>query len=153
MTQVRNTVSGVLCLLTLLTGRTDDTAKPELSMPVFPAIQSGNDQQETVIREVNQNELQPMIETCQRPVLVGSSLLFGCSRCDDMRSPIRKKAETEGPHQAAEDPDDQPEESGAVVPFSLVCDLSGCVCGPAEHRCCSVAHTNCLHRPGPYRSH
>lgn len=80
------------CLLVTLSGCADDAATTNLSMPVFPPMQSVKGQPEAAIREVSGDELQELFETCQRPVLVEFSVLSGCYRCDHMRSPIRQKA-------------------------------------------------------------
>lgn len=84
--------TGLSCLLMPLSGCADEAATHDLSMPVLPSASSVNDPPEAIIREVGKDELRKLVETSQRPVLVEFSVLSGCYRCDDMRSPIRQKA-------------------------------------------------------------
>ncbi len=51
-----------------------------------------SDRSEPAICEVNRDELHVLVTTSKRPLLVEFSVLSGCYRCDDMRSPIRQKA-------------------------------------------------------------
>ncbi|APZ94876.1 thioredoxin domain-containing protein [Fuerstiella marisgermanici] len=84
--------TGLSCLLLLLSGCADEAATDDLSMPVLPSVSSVSDPPEAVIREVGKDELRELVDTSERPVLVEFSVLSGCYRCDDMRSPIRQKA-------------------------------------------------------------
>lgn len=79
------------CLLIIVSGCADDAATTGLSTPVFPSVQFAAIHPEAAIREVNRRELQQLVATSQRPVLVEFSVLSDCYRCDDMRSPIRQK--------------------------------------------------------------
>ena len=47
---------------------------------------------EVEVPEVDSIELQSLITSNARPLLVEFSVLSGCYRCDQMRSPIRRKA-------------------------------------------------------------
>jgi thioredoxin-like negative regulator of GroEL len=44
------------------------------------------------IRSVNSAELRALVADADRPVLVEFSVLSGCYRCNDLRSPIRQRA-------------------------------------------------------------
>ena len=46
---------------------------------------------ESALREVSRDELQQLVQSSDRPVLVEFSVLSGCYRCNDMQSPIRQK--------------------------------------------------------------
>ncbi len=67
-----------------LSGCAEDTPSPS------PSVRS--DAAESRIRSVNSAELRDLVATSDRPLLVEFSVLSGCYRCDDMRSPIRQKA-------------------------------------------------------------
>ena len=60
--------------------------------PSSPRPQSQHSSSRFEIRNVNTAELRALIENADRPVLVEFSVLSGCPRCDDMRTPIRQKA-------------------------------------------------------------
>ena len=47
---------------------------------------------ELEIRTVESPELDSLVANADRPLLVEFSVLSGCYRCDNMRSPIRRKA-------------------------------------------------------------
>ena len=84
----------LVCLLltsVMLTGCADDGPTNGASLPGMIS-ELTPPHSEASIREVNRDELQTLIENSERPVLVEFSVLSGCYRCDDMRSPIRQKA-------------------------------------------------------------
>ena len=75
----------------LLTGCAEEQAADVPSLPLMISDLTPS-QPAASIREVNRDELQQLITSSERPVLVEFSVLSGCYRCDDMRSPIRQKA-------------------------------------------------------------
>lgn len=83
--------ASLLLTSAILTGCADDETA---NVPPLPAMISELTpaQPEAAVREVNRDELQQLISSSDRPVLVEFSVLSGCYRCDDMRSPIRQKA-------------------------------------------------------------
>lgn len=92
--RLMKTWRGSVCLLLTslsLTGCTDTGPTNVASLPVMISELTPS-HPEASIREVNRDELQTLLETSERPVLVEFSVLSGCYRCDDMRSPIRQKA-------------------------------------------------------------
>ena len=70
-------------------GCSDDTSSPP---PIFPSSLLQSSTSEAEIPEVDSDELRTLVATAEKPVLVEFSVLSGCYRCDDMRSPIRRKA-------------------------------------------------------------
>ncbi len=60
--------------------------------PSSPVPRGQHSSSEFKIRNVNSAELHALVESADRPVLVEFSVLSGCPRCNDMRSPIRQKA-------------------------------------------------------------
>ena len=81
----------MLLFCVILTGCADGRSENEATLPVMVSELTSS-QTEASIREVNRDELQQLISSSERPVLVEFSVLSGCYRCDDMRSPIRRKA-------------------------------------------------------------
>ncbi len=81
---------GTFFACALLPGCAEDISEPSIPTLVPPLLDS--ERSEAAITEVNRDELQALVTTSQRPVLVEFSVLSGCYRCDDMRSPIRQKA-------------------------------------------------------------
>ncbi len=75
----------------LLTGCAEEQAADVPSLPLMISDLTPS-QPAASIREVNRDELQQLITSSERQVLVEFSVLSGCYRCDDMRSPIRQKA-------------------------------------------------------------
>ena len=59
--------------------------------PSSPAVRVPSGTSEVEIRNVDGIELRALVADADRPVLVEFSVLSGCYRCDDMRSPIRQK--------------------------------------------------------------
>lgn len=90
--RVQLVASVLLCLSAGLAGCADDDVHETLPLPVMVSEHMPERQTESAIREVNREELQTLITTSSQPVLVEFSVLTGCYRCDDMRSPIRQKA-------------------------------------------------------------
>lgn len=86
---VSRMVALLACVLFGTLGCSDETS-PELST-VLDALPDTTER-EPVIREVDRDQLQQLVAAGARPVLVEFSVLSGCYRCDDMRSPIRQKA-------------------------------------------------------------
>lgn len=84
-------IASLLCLSLMLTGCADDVTPQATHFPIIISDLVPQ-QPEAKIREVTRDELQALVTTSQRPVLVEFSVLSGCYRCDDMRSPIRQKA-------------------------------------------------------------
>ncbi len=82
---------GLLLVSVMQTGCADEGPANVQSLPVMIS-ELTHSQPETSIREVNRDELKQLINSSERPVLVEFSVLSGCYRCDDMRSPIRQKA-------------------------------------------------------------
>lgn len=74
----------------MLTGCADDGPANGVSPMLISELTPSHPEAE--VREVNRDELQTLIATSERPVLVEFSVLSGCYRCDNMRSPIRQKA-------------------------------------------------------------
>lgn len=77
----------MLCVLMLCFGCTED-APPTVPL-VLSSAQSHDDPVD--IPEVSRRDLQTLIASNRRPLLVEFSVLSGCYRCDEMRSPIRRK--------------------------------------------------------------
>jgi hypothetical protein len=84
-------IASLLLVFMMLTGCEDEAARHAMSLPAMISELTPS-QPEASIREVNRDELQHLINSSDRPVLVEFSVLSGCYRCDDMRSPIRQKA-------------------------------------------------------------
>ncbi|MEZ6129782.1 MAG: thioredoxin family protein [Planctomycetaceae bacterium] len=82
---------GPLLVSAMLAGCADEQTADVPSLPVMVSELTPA-QPEASVREVNRDELQQLISSSERPVLVEFSVLSGCYRCDDMRSPIRQKA-------------------------------------------------------------
>lgn len=91
--EIRATQSCLVALLFLtmsaFAGCAEDSPP---TLPVLPPLLSHARTSEAEIRGISHDELQALVETSERPVLVEFSVLSGCYRCDDMRSPIRQKA-------------------------------------------------------------
>ena len=83
--------ASLLLTSAILTGCAEDQTADVPSLPVMVSELTPA-QPEAAVREVNRDELQQLISSSERPVLVEFSVLSGCYRCDDMRSPIRRKA-------------------------------------------------------------
>jgi len=80
----------ILVPVTLIVlGCADDPSSPPSPLPSSLIT---SDTSEAEIREVNRRQLRDLVATSEKPVLVEFSVLSGCYRCDDMRSPIRHKA-------------------------------------------------------------
>lgn len=75
----------LLAGILLLVGCAEEPSQPEMFFPGTISVEHSD----AVIPEVNANELEKLVSESQRPVLVEFSVLSGCYRCDDMRSPIR----------------------------------------------------------------
>jgi len=60
--------------------------------PSSPSVRVPSGTSEVEIRSVNNAELRALVADADRPVLVEFSVLSGCYRCNDLRSPIRQRA-------------------------------------------------------------